>query len=290
MSEDVPGTEETPHEDGLDEAVDDVVAAVMEHLALLRAGHQATDDEVVAANLRIAQASAAYDEKLVEAYGDVTPWGTAEEEEGPRRRPVTQEELAEIAVELPSEDRDGMWVAVRMRADYWVEDLEALLDAAHTRAQTLGEDAPPVVTVGDAFAALLATSDEPIAAFAIDELSRGNGVTLVHEPERPLMTDMGGEEPYDPLADFVTPFATGRERLLAVLPDLVPDDEDEDGTTGAAGVADVNETADGAVVEATEDTTGDEIADDDEPGAVAEPVSDGERAEKRRGLFGRRRD
>src|ERR1700755_1700938 len=59
----------------LDAALDEVVAAARGHLAAVKAPPgRIDDDDVWQAYVALNNASFAYDEKLLDAYGEVTPW------------------------------------------------------------------------------------------------------------------------------------------------------------------------------------------------------------------------
>src|SRR6185312_17280884 len=59
----------------LDAALDEVVAAARTHLGAVKAAAgRVDDDDVWQAYVDLNNASFAYDEKLLDAYGEVTPW------------------------------------------------------------------------------------------------------------------------------------------------------------------------------------------------------------------------
>src|SRR5215475_8436961 len=65
-------TDEHAH---LDEALEKVIAAMRAHLAAVRAADgRVDDDEVWKAYVELNNASYGYDDALLDAYGEVTPW------------------------------------------------------------------------------------------------------------------------------------------------------------------------------------------------------------------------
>ncbi len=68
----------------IDSALDAVIVAARAHLALLRAGDRATEQQVARAYVALNNATVRYDDLLSEAYDEVTPWDVEylEPEEG----------------------------------------------------------------------------------------------------------------------------------------------------------------------------------------------------------------
>src|SRR5215467_8580908 len=65
----------TDQHEHLDEALEKVIAAMRAHLAAVRAAEGKVDDDTVwNTYVELNNASYAYDDALLDAYGEVTPW------------------------------------------------------------------------------------------------------------------------------------------------------------------------------------------------------------------------
>ncbi|MCU1675267.1 MAG: hypothetical protein JWM93_25 [Frankiales bacterium] len=213
--------------DDIDRALDAVVATARAHLTAVRAhGTEAT--ETMDAYDACADAAAAYERLLSEQFDESAPWA-------PELDELDEEDLADgIAMAVgdvsftgrgPSEEE---WVAVRVRADYFVEDEDSLFAAADAAAVAAGlTEWTPVRAVGDAFAVLLGSAAPVIGSLDVPGIQRGNGTSTVHVTNYPLVdADM------EINADEQVPFVMSRDQLVAVVPDPVPDDLDDDGEGG----------------------------------------------------------
>src|SRR3954471_3556059 len=107
----------------LDAALDEVVAAARAHLAAVKtAAGRIDDDDVWQAYVALNNASFAYDEKLLDAYGEVTPWDveSIDPDEADSRFG-----LAGAGVDGASDDPYARVISVRQRRDYRVPSVAA---------------------------------------------------------------------------------------------------------------------------------------------------------------------
>lgn len=181
----------------LDAALDRVVEAARAHLAAVKAAQGRIDDDAVwQAYVSLNNASSAYDEQLLDAFGEVTPWDveTIDPEEADGR-------FGAEAVE-PTDPHPGV-LSVRQRRDYRVPSVAALLQVAHAarRASHPEEDeVEPVEGVGEALLELLQTGDGSLAALDIPELEPLDGVVMVSEITKPV--DLESFDDDDPIGPF----------------------------------------------------------------------------------------
>src|SRR5213595_2240537 len=137
----------------LDAALDRVITAAREHLAAVKAADgRADDDHVWQAYVELNNASFEYDELLLDAYGEVTPWDVdaIDPDEADRQ----------FGVGISEEDEEGPEdpyphvVSVRQRRDYRVPSVGALIRVAEAarRAAPHADDEPaePVESVSEA--------------------------------------------------------------------------------------------------------------------------------------------
>jgi hypothetical protein len=246
----------------LDDALERVIVAARAHLAAVKAAKgRVDDDDVWQAYVDLNNASFAYDELLLDTYGEVTPWDveaidpdSADERFGVGLGGVDGREAA---------DPHPLVVSVRQRRDYRVPSVAALLrvaeaarrSAAGARAELAEEladelaDVPadeladdlahaleaedghadgPVETVGEAVLELLQSGDGSLGALDVPELEPLDGVVTVAEVAEPL--DLSALDADDGAA----PFRTGpADRLVGRLdehayPDLDEDEDDAD--------------------------------------------------------------
>jgi hypothetical protein len=179
-------------------------------------------------------ASYHYDELLLEAFGEVTPWDVEsidpDEVEG---------QLGGITVE-GDEGRDAHphVISVRQRRDYRVPSVVALVRRAEeARAEAAPEEAGgPVETVGEAVLELLQAGDGSLSSLDVPELEPLDGVVMVSEVTTAL--DLESFEEHDSSGPFSP---AGSDRLVGRLDEhpFLPgdldsalsdeaDDEDED--------------------------------------------------------------
>ncbi|BCJ69835.1 hypothetical protein [Polymorphospora rubra] len=170
----------------LDSALERVVEAARGHLAAVKAAQgRIDDDNVWQAYVALNNASYAYDELLLDAFGEVTPWDVdlIDPDEVDERFATGGAAGAEPG------DPHPRVVSVRQRRDYRVPSTAALLrvaDAAR-RAGTPDDVEPePVESVGEAVLELLQSGDGSLAGLDVPELEPLDGVVLVSEIDAPL--------------------------------------------------------------------------------------------------------
>lgn len=188
----------------LDAALDEVVAAARAHLAAVKAAAGRIDDDAVwQAYVALNNASFAYDEKLLDAYGEVTPWDveSIDPDEADQRFGLGADgfDPAEAADPYPQV------ISVRQRRDYRVPSVAALLrvaDVARRNSVPDDEDAGAVETVGEAVLELLQAGDGSLASLDVPELEPLDGLLTVSEIVDPLdleaFEDSDGDGPFAP--------------------------------------------------------------------------------------------
>ena len=113
----------------LDAALERVIAAARDHLAAVKAADgRADDDEVWRAYVELNNASNAYDELLLDAFGEVTPWDVEaiDPDEADRQFGVGIGGVDGTE----AEDPHPQIISVRQRRDYRVPSVAALLRLA----------------------------------------------------------------------------------------------------------------------------------------------------------------
>jgi hypothetical protein len=189
----------------LDAALEKVVAAARSHLAAVKSAQgRIDDDEVWRAYVELNNASYEYDEQLLDAFGEVTPWDVdaIDPDEADR----------EFGVGIDEEGEDGAdpyphVISVRQRRDYRVPSVAALVRAAEVARASAGhadeeeEEVEPVETVSEAILELLQSGDGSLAALDVPELEPMDGVVVVAEVAGPLDLDAyeetDGSGPFD---------------------------------------------------------------------------------------------
>ncbi len=205
----------------LDAALQRVMTSAREHLAAVTAaGGQLDDDRVWQAYVELNNASFAYDELLLDTFGEVTPWDVD---------PIDPAEAdhGRHGVELiDAPDAEPVTISVRQRRDYLVPSTAALVRlAADARAAAPqggddDEDEPPT-TVGEAVAELLQAGDGALGSLDVPELEPLYGVVTIVETERPI-------DPATVDVDDNSPFVLAdTDRLLVRLDEQAYTDEDE---------------------------------------------------------------
>jgi hypothetical protein len=176
----------------LDQALEQVVAAARAHLAAVRAANGAADDRAVwRSYVALNNASHGYDQLLLDAYGEVTPWDTEPIEPLEADRPPG---LESPIGELRADPYPSV-VSVRQRRDYRVPSTAALLAAAARSssparpagprgAEARGRQRP--ATVAEAVLELVGTGDGALGSLDLPELEPVAGVVEVVEVPRPL--------------------------------------------------------------------------------------------------------
>ncbi|MEW2382284.1 hypothetical protein AB0873_09360 [Micromonospora sp. NPDC047707] len=208
----------------LDAALERVIEAARHHLAAVRAAQgRIDDDDVWQAYVTLNNASYAYDEQLMDAFGEVTPWDveSIDPDEADKR-------FAGLEGVEPTDPHPQV-ISVRQRRDYRVPSVSALIRAAEAarRAGTPDDDEPePVEGVGEAVLELLQSGDGSLAALDVPELEPLDGVVMVSEVSTPVDLESFDDD------DAVGPFQPAPDdRLVGRLdehPFLELDDEEHD--------------------------------------------------------------
>src|SRR4051794_10798352 len=188
----------------LDAALEQVVAAARAHLAAVRAAEgRIDDDDVWQAYVALNNASFAYDEKLLDAYGEVTPWDveSIDPDEADQRFGLGGSGFAAG----DATDPYPQGISVRQRRDYRGPSISALLqvaDVARRSSVPEDEDTGPVGSVGEAVLELLQSGDGSMSALDVPELEPLDGLLTVTEITEPLdleaFEDSDGEGPFAP--------------------------------------------------------------------------------------------
>jgi hypothetical protein len=212
----------------LDVALDRVIEAARAHLAAVKAAAgRIDDDDVWQAYVDLNNASFAYDEQLLDAFGEVTPWDveSIDPDEADRRFGQLTEGGGTAGA-----DPYPQIVSVRQRRDYRVPSVSALLRVAETARRTSvpdDEDAGHVESVGEAVLELLQAGDGSLASLDVPELEPLDGLLTVTEVADPLdleaFDDADGAGPFAPVE---TDVLVGRLDEHPFLPD--EDDHDHD--------------------------------------------------------------
>jgi hypothetical protein len=212
----------------LDAALDRVIDAARAHLAAVKAAQgRIDDDDVWQAYVTLNNASFAYDERLLDEFGEVTPWDveSIDPDEAARRFGFSVGGLDGGAADDPY----PQVVSVRQRRDYKVPSVAALLRAAEAaRRDTVPEDEDPgeVESVGEAVLELLQAGDGSLSGLDVPELEPLDGLVTVSEVREPL--DLEAYADTDGTGPFM---ATPDEQLVGRLdehPFLSGEDEDEE--------------------------------------------------------------
>src|SRR3954469_210373 len=153
----------------LDAALEAVVAAARAHLAAVKAAAgRIDDDDVWQGYVDLNNASFGYDEKLLEAYGEVTPWDveSIDPDEADHRFGLGVDgfDAAE------SKDPYPQVVSVRQGRDYrgpGASALRRVAEAARRNSVPEDEDAGPVESVGEAVLELLQAGDGSLSSLEV---------------------------------------------------------------------------------------------------------------------------
>ncbi|MDG4826450.1 hypothetical protein O7635_31760 [Asanoa sp. WMMD1127] len=211
----------------LDAALEEVIAAARAHLTAVKAAEgRVDDDDVWQAYVALNNASYHYDELLLDAFGEVTPWDVEsidpDEIEG-------QLGAATLAEGDEARDAHPHVISVRQRRDYRVPSVVALVRRAEEARSEVGpeEAGGPVETVGEAVLELLQAGDGSLSALDVPELEPLDGVVMVSEVTAALDLEVYEEH------DAAGPFShSGQDRLVGRLDEhpFLPGDLDLDGT------------------------------------------------------------
>jgi len=188
----------------LDAALDRVVEAARAHLeAVKAAAGRIDDDDVWQAYVNLNNASFAYDEKLLDAFGEVTPWDveSIDPDEADQRFGLGADGFDPAAAADPY----PQVVSVRQRRDYRVPSVAALLrvaEVARRNSVPEDEDAGAVESVGEAVLELLQAGDGSLSSLDVPELEPLDGLLTVSEIAEPLdleaFEDSDGDGPFAP--------------------------------------------------------------------------------------------
>ncbi|NJP34562.1 hypothetical protein [Micromonospora thermarum] len=208
----------------LDAALERVIEAARHHLAAVRAAQgRIDDDDVWQAYVALNNASYAYDEQLMDAFGEVTPWDVESID------PDEADQRFAGLEGVEATDPHPHVISVRQRRDYRVPSVSSLIRAAEAarRAGTPADDEPaPVEGVGEAVLELLQSGDGSLAALDVPELEPLDGVVMVSEVSAPVDLESFDDD------DAVGPFQPAPDdRLVGRLdehPFLELEDEEHD--------------------------------------------------------------
>lgn len=182
----------------LDAALERVIEAARHHLAAVRAAQgRIDDDDVWQAYVALNNASYAYDEQLLDAFGEVTPWDVDSIDPDEADQRFSGAEGAEATDPHPTV------ISVRQRRDYRVPSVSALLrvaEAARREGSPADEDVAPVEGVGEAVLELLQSGDGSLGALDVPELEPLDGVVMVSEVGTPV--DLESFDDDDPVGPF----------------------------------------------------------------------------------------
>jgi len=190
----------------LDAALERVVEAAKAHLAAVKAAQgRVDDDDVWQAYVNLNNTSFAYDERLLDAFGEVTPWDveSIDPDEADQR-------FGGGTGGLGGADADPhpRVISVRQRRDYRVPSVAALLrvaDAARRNMVPADEEAGDVESVGEAVLELLQAGDGSLSSLDVPELEPLDGLLTVSEVVVPLdleaFEDEDGAGPFAPAPD-----------------------------------------------------------------------------------------
>ncbi|HEY0697751.1 MAG TPA: hypothetical protein VGD43_08070 [Micromonospora sp.] len=206
----------------LDAALERVIEAARAHLAAVKAAEGKIDDDAVwQSYVALNNASFDYDERLLDAFGEVTPWDveaidpdTADERFGVGLGGVDGREPA---------DPHPKVISVRQRRDFRVPSVVALLrvaEAARRAGLPENEESEAVEGVGEAVLELLQTGDGSLAALDIPELEPLDGVVMVSEIDEPLDVEaFDDDDSAGPFQPATTDRLVGRLDEHPYLPD-----------------------------------------------------------------------
>ncbi|MGW0433519.1 hypothetical protein ACWDV4_13405 [Micromonospora sp. NPDC003197] len=209
----------------LDAALERVVEAARAHLAAVKAAQgRIDDDDVWQAYVAFNNASYEYDERLLDAFGEVTPWDVEmiDPEEADARFGVG---LGGADGAEPADPHPQV-LSVRQRRDYRVPSVAALIRVAEAARRAGGPEedvSEPIEGVGEAVLELLQSGDGSLGALDIPELEPLDGVVMVSEVGAPLDLESFDDD------DSAGPFQPGSgDRLVGRLDEhpFLPSAED----------------------------------------------------------------
>jgi hypothetical protein len=181
----------------LDAALERVIEAARAHLASVKAADGRTDDDDVwNAYVALNNASYEYDELLLDAHGEVTPWDVESIDPDEAEHRFGTAGLGVDDGHAAPDPHPGV-LSVRQRRDYRVPSVAALLRVGQAARQASShEDVRPeaVTTVADAVLELLQSGDGSLGALDVPELDPLDGVVTVSEVAEPLNVEALGDE------------------------------------------------------------------------------------------------
>jgi hypothetical protein len=178
----------------IDDALEQVITAARDHLTAVKAADGAIDDEHVwRSYVALNNASFAYDQLLLDAYGEVTPWDTEEIDIEGKPRLLTE---PGVGIGEPRDPYPAV-LSVRQRRDYLVPSVTALLAAAREAAQraALDADVAGPASVAEAVLELVRDGDGSLAGLDVPELEPQSGVVTVLEVGGPLDLEAAAADP-----------------------------------------------------------------------------------------------
>lgn len=213
----------------LEAALERVIETARAHLTAVRAAAgRLDDDDVWQAYVALNNASFEYDERLLDAFGEVTPWDVE----------LIDPEEADARFGVGPGGADGgepgdphpRVISVRQRRDYQVPSVSALIrvaEAARRSGMPDDEESAPVEGVGEAVLELLQAGDGSLAVLDVPELEPLDGVVMVSEVATSLELEAFDDD------DSVGPFQPGPDDQLIGRLDEHPflPTEDEVGQT-----------------------------------------------------------
>ncbi len=191
----------------LDAALERVIETARGHLAAVKAAQgRVDDDDVWQAYVALNNASYDYDERLLDAFGEVTPWDVESID------PDEADERFGVGLGGPDGAEPGdphpRVLSVRQRRDYRVPSVAALIRVAEAARRTGlpdDEESVPVEGVGEAVLELLQSGDGSLGALDIPELEPLDGLVIVSETATPLdvesFDDDDSSGPFQPGSD-----------------------------------------------------------------------------------------
>lgn len=210
----------------LDAALERVIESARAHLAAVKAAQgRVDDDEVWRAYVALNNASYDYDDRLLDSFGEVTPWDvdSIDPDEADERFGVG---LGGLDGAEPTDPHPRV-LSVRQRRDFRVPSVTALIRVAQA-ARKAGlpeeDETEPVEGVGEAVLELLQAGDGSLAALDIPELEPLDGLVMVSETVAPLDLEAFDDD------DSVGPFQPGTDdRLVGRLDEhpFLPDVDEE---------------------------------------------------------------
>jgi hypothetical protein len=194
----------------LDAALERVIEAARVHLAAVKTAQgRIDDDDVWQAYVALNNASYEYDELLLDAYGEVTPWDveSIDPDEADERFGVG---LGGVDGNEPADPHPQV-ISVRQRRDYRVPSVAALVrvaDAARRATASHEHESEPVEGVGEAVLELIQAGDGSLGALDVPELEPLDGVVTVSEVTVALDVEAYAAD------DAAGPFRTGADDVL----------------------------------------------------------------------------